>query len=51
MKAAAIPFFQGMFVSSNPPPPSNQEIEVNIDGVDPIVIISIIEWAYTGSAL
>ena len=47
--AAAIPFFQGLFLSSNPPPPPNQEIELEIDGVDPIVVISIIEWAYTGN--
>ena len=47
--AAAIPFFQGLFVSANPPPTTNNhEIELNIDGVDPIVVISIIEWAYTG---
>lgn len=50
--AAAIPFFQGLFVSANPPQPTlatnNHEIELNIDGVDPIVVISIIEWAYTG---
>ena len=45
--AAAIPFFQGLFLSHSPPP--GPEIPIEIDGVDnPIVIISIIEWAYTG---
>ena len=44
--AAAIPFFQGLFLS--PHPSEDKETVLEIDGVDPNVIISIIEWAYTG---
>ena len=45
--AAAIPFFQGLFLS--PHPSEDKETVLEIDGVDPNVIISIIEWAYTGN--
>ena len=42
--AAAIPFFQGLFLS--PVAPTSGEIDLDVPGVDPNVIILIIQWAY-----
>ena len=44
--AASIPFFQGLFLS--PVAPTGNEIDLDIPAVDPNIIISIVEWAYSG---
>ena len=44
--AAAVPFFQGLFLS--PVAPTTSEIDLEIPGVDSKVIISIVQWAYSG---
>ena len=43
--AAAIPFFQGLFLSPVAPP--GGEIELEIHGVDSNVVILIVQWAYS----
>jgi len=49
--AACIPFFQGLFLSpvqQGATTPTGGEIELEVPGVDSNVIISIIQWAYSG---
>jgi len=43
---SAIPYFQGLFMS--PVAPGETEVSIEIPGVDPAIIISLIEWAYLG---
>jgi hypothetical protein len=43
---SAIPYFQGLFMS--PVAPDETEVSIEIPGVDPAIIISLIEWAYLG---